>query len=435
MNNTVDLLSNQTISGIKSFISPINIKNMYFSNDLSFNVIIGTPAPSLGGINNFSMGYQSGFRITTGNNNTLVGLNAGRNVQSGFNNTFFGSQCAFTTSTGSWNSAYGRFSLVFNLTGNSNCSFGYSALYNNLSGGNNCAFGNNALLGNTVGINNTAIGYNSFTSGNFSYSTSIGASSSPTDNHQIMMGTNAEYVFIPNYIKYSDGTTQNTAPIVRQSFIGTVSNLSPSSSPYVNLITDASNNYLFDFGLIQGATGATGPTGPTGADGADGSDGGMPFSDGGTSGIVSLIIGLIVSICTTLISDAIMSALGATTIAALQTELTSLTLQVALVEAKQALQDAQITELKINNSILLEQVEFNAGLIEQLEAKVLAFSSNGTYSSVSTPLNVFCPFSATQIEGDLKVWRNLYIENGVYVRDILSPSGYKRLDININNLI
>ena len=121
--------------------------------------------------------------------------------------------------------------------------------------------------------------------------------------------------------------------------------------------------------------------------------------------------------------------------AGLQTELTSLTLQVALLSAKQSVQDARIIELEANIGILSEQIGFNANLLEQLEAKVLAFSTAGQYSSVNTPLSIWCPFYPSTIEGDLKIYKSVYIDGGVYVRDLLSPSGYKRLDTNLNNLI
>ena len=107
--------------------------------------------------------------------------------------------------------AIGFFSSTENTTGSSNSSFGFDTLRSNTTGNNNSAFGYHALRNNTTGYNNTSlgsasgqsmlatvgstcIGTNADTA--FSYSTAIGSNSVCTADHQIMLGTENETVFI-----------------------------------------------------------------------------------------------------------------------------------------------------------------------------------------------------------------------------------------------
>jgi hypothetical protein len=228
----------------------------------------------------------------------------------------------------------------------------------------------------------------------------------------------------------------------RDYLIGTTTSLSYGNQPTISITYDLSNNIVYNFGLVSGANGINGDKGDTGSKGDKGDRGNMGdngltggSSGGGGSAILGIFISIIFSICTTLISDAILSAIGAATIASLQTEITSLTLQVALLSAKQtllsakqSLQDARIVELEAKTGI-------NETLLERLEAKVSSFNTLGQYSSINTSLSVWSPFLPSEINGDLMVTKSLFIDGGVYVRDMLSPTGYKRLDTNLNNLI
>jgi len=56
---------------------------------------------------------------------------------------------------------------------------------------------NNGTTGGITGSNNTIIG-GSYYVNNYNYSTAIGYNSTFTDNHQIVMGTSGEYVYIPS---------------------------------------------------------------------------------------------------------------------------------------------------------------------------------------------------------------------------------------------
>jgi hypothetical protein len=128
--------------------------------------------------------------------------------------------------------------------------FGANALKNIESVGanyhNDCAFGANTLQNETTGIDNTAIGYNSLQNlttairttaigsetgqtitnqsnniclgfgadtfdNTISNSVAIGNEVKTTADNQILLGSSTQFVKIPNYIEFSDGTQQSTA--------------------------------------------------------------------------------------------------------------------------------------------------------------------------------------------------------------------------------
>jgi hypothetical protein len=115
-------------------------------------------------------------------------------------------------STGSSNNVcIGFESMVKSSTGSENTSVGVLSLVNNTTGSYNTAVGYGSSYTNTTGNTNTNIGYNA-TSGNFSYSTSLGQSSTNTADHQIMLGTSSETVVIPNTV--SIGNNYNASNVV-----------------------------------------------------------------------------------------------------------------------------------------------------------------------------------------------------------------------------
>jgi hypothetical protein len=128
--------------------------------------------------------------------------------------------------------------------------FGANALKNIADVGanyhNDCAFGANTLQNETTGIENTAIGYNSLQNlttairttaigsetgqnitnqsnniclgygadtfdNTISNSVAIGNEVKTTADNQILLGSSTQFVKIPNYIEFSDGTQQSTA--------------------------------------------------------------------------------------------------------------------------------------------------------------------------------------------------------------------------------
>jgi len=125
--NFVDLSSNETIGGAKTFSS---------------NIIV----------NGLTIGLGGG----TDNTNAAFGNGALTSNTVGLNNTAIGN-VALTLNTGSYNTAIGSQVLPINTTGTNNTAMGYGALFNNVSGSSNSAIGDGALFYNT-GSNNIALG-------------------------------------------------------------------------------------------------------------------------------------------------------------------------------------------------------------------------------------------------------------------------------------
>jgi hypothetical protein len=115
---------------------------------------------------------------------------------SGNQNAAFGDYSLNSNKVGSYNTAIGHNSQEY-TTGSSNTSLGGSSLTNNTSGSYNTAIGYGCSTINTTGSTNTNIGYNA-SSGNYSYSSSLGQSSTNTADRQIMLGTVNETVMMPN---------------------------------------------------------------------------------------------------------------------------------------------------------------------------------------------------------------------------------------------
>jgi len=145
-----------------------------------------------------------------GANNTAFGVNSMALNTTGNQNAAFGDYSLNSNTSGSYNTAIGHFSQEY-TTGNANTSLGGSSLTNNTSGSFNTAIGYGSSNINTTGNTNTNIGYNA-SSGNYSYSSSLGASSTNTASHQIMLGTTSEYVVIPNTV--SIGNNYNASNVV-----------------------------------------------------------------------------------------------------------------------------------------------------------------------------------------------------------------------------
>ncbi len=107
----------------------------------------------------------------TGGNNTGIGFWALREITSGASNTAVGNIAGDSISTGTWNTCVGS-NTGSNLTsGNANSFVGYLA-------------GNGVSTGST----NSALGDSAYLSGNYTYSTCLGAEAAVTGSNQVQLG-------------------------------------------------------------------------------------------------------------------------------------------------------------------------------------------------------------------------------------------------------
>ncbi|MFB0903612.1 MAG: hypothetical protein QMB11_04465, partial [Nonlabens sp.] len=140
--NFVDLTSNQTVAGIKTFNSDVNINGLTI------------------GRGNFNE-----------NSNTAIGLGA------------------LSNNAGYANTAIGRGALASNNTNGGNTALGYIALSNNISGADNVAVGTQSLETNISGSENTAIGKHAdVASDGISNATAIGANATVNASNKIQLG-------------------------------------------------------------------------------------------------------------------------------------------------------------------------------------------------------------------------------------------------------
>ena len=255
--NFVDLSTNQTIGGNKTFTSALNTathysiggfrilhngggsnlyagiaagennttggSNNFFGSNAgqanttgSGNSFFGTgagQANSSGG-NNAFFGSFAGQTNTTGSLNAFFGQNAGRQNTTGGNNAFFGGGVGQANSTGNGNAFFGSLAGLFNTTGSGNSFFGTSAAFNNTEGGGNSFFGIQAGFNNTTGNFNTFVGQsaggsntvensNTFIGAQangapgISNATAIGANASVATSNTMVLGTNVVTVEVP----------------------------------------------------------------------------------------------------------------------------------------------------------------------------------------------------------------------------------------------
>jgi len=175
--NFVDLTTDQTIAGKKTFSSDAIINNITVGHGagdqtdnttmgagaLVNNLVSNTDPDSFGqdrnSRSNTAIGYYTLNRNTLGGNNTAIGATAMSSNTTGNDNTAIGSRTFNTNTTGSGNTAVGVETLFNNNTGSDNTVVGYQALQQN-NGNGNTAIGRLALYGNRTGERNTAIGKN-----------------------------------------------------------------------------------------------------------------------------------------------------------------------------------------------------------------------------------------------------------------------------------
>jgi hypothetical protein len=156
--------------------------------------------------NNTAIGYQALTANIAGARNTAVGSGSLASQTVGNNNTAVG-YLALNINTGNDNTSIGGAALQSNTTGSTNTAVGYGSLASNNTGGNNTAVGyqaGQAGTANTTGSNNTYVGYNSqANANNYSNSTALGSGAIITASYQVVLGTSADKVIIPNQINFN----------------------------------------------------------------------------------------------------------------------------------------------------------------------------------------------------------------------------------------
>ena len=210
--NFVDLTTNQTIAGTKTFSSDAKINGINIGiggGNSNTNSAIGLQAlaANTSGQFNTATGSQALFRVSTGNSNSAYGYRAlANNLGSG--SSAFGMKALEDNTTGNYNIAVGEWALVSNTTADNNTAIGYRSLWSNITGegntalgrlalgnnlnNNNTAVGLSALVTNTTGYANTALGSQAdVTVANITNATAIGFNAKVTNSNTIQLGDTA----------------------------------------------------------------------------------------------------------------------------------------------------------------------------------------------------------------------------------------------------
>lgn len=176
------------------------------TDNVPFNIRVNNQkAGRIDAAGNAYFGYLAAG-VSTGSSNTAIGYHTLLVNSTGGSNTAVGWRSLRSNTTGGWNTAIGWASLSNNTTGEWNTAGGHMALLNNTLGSKNSAFGLHSLGGNTTGDHNSALGYAANQSGQYSYTTAIGAITSVTANQQVRIGWNALSIGGPQlWTNTSDG--------------------------------------------------------------------------------------------------------------------------------------------------------------------------------------------------------------------------------------
>jgi len=162
--NFVDLTTNQTILGVKTFSSDISVNGVRIGRGLGNNgqnVAIGAGALASGtGTRNTAVGYGAmrQYSGTSYDNNTSIGYFNLPVLTSGNANTSVGAESMMALSTGVANTSVGNQSLI-NITGSYNVGIGQRAGQTITTGSQNTIIGTNADVAVNNLSNATAIGY------------------------------------------------------------------------------------------------------------------------------------------------------------------------------------------------------------------------------------------------------------------------------------
>jgi len=174
-------------------------KNMFIGHDAGINTTPRDPNPIQNGIENTFIGYQSGFKNTSGSYNTYLGVLAGSFNTTGSSNTFIGLRAGFSNTSGAANTFLGQSSGRSNTIGDFNTFIGTFAGGNNMSGTINTFIGYNSGGNNTIGKRNTFIGnWAGFNNNKGNRNTSIGSSSGSNNingNYNTFLGWDANLLY------------------------------------------------------------------------------------------------------------------------------------------------------------------------------------------------------------------------------------------------
>lgn len=162
----VDLTTDQTIAGLKTFSSDLTVNGLTIGQGAAADLYntatgISTLLNNTTGASNSAFGYESLKNNTVGFDNTAFGTYSLSLNQNGARNTALGQHALYATNDAYDNTAVGYLTLQNNTTGNFNVAVGSEALISNTSSENNTAIGSKSLHSNTVANANTAIGNNS----------------------------------------------------------------------------------------------------------------------------------------------------------------------------------------------------------------------------------------------------------------------------------
>lgn len=180
----VDLTTNQTIAGKKTFNSDISVNGLTIGKGTGQNdqnTAIGAGALNSSGANgtrNTAVGYLAlkDYRGTSFDNNTGVGYFNMIGLTTGYGNTSIGAETMFNVGAASNNTGIGNQSLI------------------NTSGDNNVGVGARSGDGLTTGSNNTFLGTQARTNSNtgtISNATAIGSEAIVTTSNTIQLGNSS----------------------------------------------------------------------------------------------------------------------------------------------------------------------------------------------------------------------------------------------------
>tara|TARA_R110002012_G_scaffold312248_1_gene522542 strand:+ start:93305 stop:96313 length:3009 start_codon:yes stop_codon:yes gene_type:complete len=270
--NFVDLTTNQTIAGTKTFSSDAKINGINIGiggGNSNTNSAIGLQAlaANTSGQFNTATGSQALFRVSTGNSNSAYGYRAlANNLGSG--SSAFGMKALEDNTTGNYNIAVGEWALVSNTTADNNTAVGYRSLWSNITGegntalgrlalgnnlnNNNTAVGLSALVTNTTGYANTALGSQAdVTVANITNATAIGFNAKVTNSNTIQLG-NTDVTDVKTSGKLTMGTV--TYPNIHNATAGQVLTTNASGvATWANLAPATSYS-----GILPVANGGTG---------------------------------------------------------------------------------------------------------------------------------------------------------------------------------
>ncbi|BDB57323.1 beta strand repeat-containing protein [Flavobacterium ammonificans] len=180
-NKFVDLTTNQTIAGTKTFNSDIIANGLIIGKGKgqnNYNTVFGAGAlnsSNANGTRNTAIGYLAltQYAGTTFDNNTGVGYFNMIGLTTGYGNTSIGAETMFNVGTASNNTGIGNQSLI------------------NAAGDNNVGVGARSGDGLTTGTNNTFIGTQARTTSagaTISNATALGYGAVVTENNTIQLG-------------------------------------------------------------------------------------------------------------------------------------------------------------------------------------------------------------------------------------------------------